>query len=206
MWTTPWLSAIVIALSAPVTPVLGVDAAPKLLSWVKSLKGLDVSSVPIEKDRAKVKLSERCELLVTHPRSKTCEPAIELGGARGCWQGDRCPSEARRKRALTAAGPLTLPWRIPAGDHMASGESGADAARQALIAARKKAAERLDVMDRAGAKAALLPLLRKDDLGAQDLLSVMPVLVFSGGGEQAFEFVQRPEWSSPPLGERVHVR
>ena len=86
---------------------------------------------------------------------------------------------------------------------MAAGGQGADEARAALIAARNKAEERLDVMDRDGARAALLPLLDSEVLGPHDLLSVIPVLVYAGAGREAFELVRRDDWAKLPVALRA---
>jgi hypothetical protein len=191
--------------ASPPAAVLGADAAPKMLRWAKALSGLDISAVPIERDTARVQLKGGgCELVLSHRDATSCEaPPVALGETAGCWTGEGCPSARVQRRALAAAGPLELPWRIPAGDHMATGGAGADAARVALIAARKKAAERLDVMDRDGARAALLPLLESEDLGPWDLLGVLPVLGYAGAGREAVDLNKRPDWVTLPVGLRA---
>jgi hypothetical protein len=193
---------MLVAMASPPAAVLGADAAPMMLRWAKALSGLDITAVPIERDTARVQLKGGgCELVLSYRDTAPCaSPAVGLGETTACWTGDACPSPRVQRRALASAGPLELPWRIPSGDHMAA---GADAARSALIAGRKKAAERLDVMDRDGARAALLPLLKSDDLGPLDLLGVIPVLGYVGAGREAFDLVRGPGWATLPVGLRA---
>ncbi|MDP6945887.1 MAG: hypothetical protein QF464_17185, partial [Myxococcota bacterium] len=199
-------AALMCTLGSSPTPVLGVDAAAPLLAWVKSLGGLDVRAVPIAHDRARVELqSGDCVLLLAHRTASICEDGIALGDTLGCWRGEGCPSDKVRAHALASAGELVLPWRVPAGDHMADGGVRADAGRKALMAARQRAQERLDVMDRDGARKALLPMLGRGDLGPADLVSVLPVLVRVGAGREAMEVTRQPGWTVLPVGLRVLV-
>lgn len=203
---TPVTMALLSVLGSAPSPVLGADAAPVLLPWVKALKGVEAASVPIDKDRARVELKGgACQLLLTHRSVASCDAPLEIGDTVGCWEGEGCPTERVRTRALAAAGPLVLPWRVPAGDHMAAGGAGADAARKALVAARTKAQERLDVMDPDGARAAVLPLLERSGLGPADLLSVLPMLTRVGAGREAFAVTKRPDWTSMSVRLRVLV-
>ncbi len=174
------LAPLLLTLVVAAPPVLGAEAAPILLRWAKRLEGLEVSSVPIARDRARVELGATCALILTHEGAATCPLPVELGTTTGCWEGTGCPREVVRTKALTAAGALALPWKVPPGDQ------AGDAARQILIAARRVAQERLDVMDPEGAREALLPLLSHADLEPADLVSVLPVLARVGGGAEAW--------------------
>lgn len=195
--------ALAMTAANPSPPVLGVDAAPELKRWVSGLRGLNVTQVPIEAHGARVKLDRACALLLSHRTAPRCDDSTLSGETAICWSGARCPSAQKRARALNHAGQLRLPWRIPSGDHMATDGSGADDARRGLVNSRLKAQERLDVMDHAGAKSVLSPLLRDPALGPRDLLSILTVLAHVGASREAFEVTQREAWSALPLALRV---
>jgi tetratricopeptide (TPR) repeat protein len=168
--------------------VLGADAATAMERWIDDLAGLRVADVRIDRDHVLVDLRRGCTLRVTENAPRSCTSPFDLQGAHGCLTGERCPSEAKLRRALGRAGPLNLPWRA------VSSEASTSAKR--VREARVLAQRRLDARDVAGAQSQLLPIAQDPGIRPRDRLSIVATLGAMGAGGAAWKILVQPGWSS----------
>lgn len=164
--------------SAEPSFVLGMEASRVMEGWVKGLSGIQVESAKIDKDHVVVDLRRSCQLRLTRAADPQCPSPLNLGETHGCLTGERCPSDAKLRRALSKAGPLSLPWRSVS----PAPRRSSDKVREARVLAQR----RLDARDMEGAQRTLLPIAQDRTLRAQDRLSVLATLGVIGAGAQAW--------------------
>lgn len=173
--------------------VLGPEAGPLVKRWVGGLQGLDVTKVPISQGEVTVHVGDSCVLRLTHPRLASCAgPQRAVAGEEIVCLSAGCDADKVRK-AVAAAGELTLPWRVLEDD-------SSDA--RPVVAARRAAQTHLDIMDLKGARAALEPLLASPDVTPVELLSIVPALGLAGAGDEALAVILTPRWQSVDVGSR----
>ncbi len=190
--------------TARAAPVLGAEAAGPVKAWYPKLKGLEVRGARIERGDVIVPLEGGCELVLSHPSAPACATHAPFGEALLCWRGEGCPSEAKRAKALEAAGPLSLPWRAAGG----SGGAGTGGkVRAELLALRAEASDRLLISDHAGAKAAMAKALAFGGVRPIEWLSVLPIASRAGHGVPAWAKLDGGALAELPLATRaaLHV-
>ena len=148
--------ALILCLAPPVTAksVLGVEAAAPVKAWFAKLDGLSVKKAAIDRSMVKLAVSKKCQLTVTHPEAPACASPVQSGNVAVCWEGT-CPKEEIIRGALTAAGPLTLPWRSTGGE---GGE--VDEKRSGMLQIHEAIQAKLSRSDTSAVKALLKELLK----------------------------------------------
>ncbi len=186
-------------------PILGAEAAAPVKRWFSGLEGLSVQGATIAASTVTVNLAGGCALQVDHPSAAPCPSPAKVGNAVVCWVGDTCPQEPVRAAALAAAGGLELPWREA--DGAAAAEDPGAGTRAELLKARQVATEHLQLEEYDAARAALLPLLERQDVRAMEWVSVAPLLAAVDGRAQAWKLVTQDRLAElgPALGASLRV-
>jgi tetratricopeptide (TPR) repeat protein len=182
------LFSLVGTTTAQAAHVLGVDAARPVKKWVAALEGLKATSISIDRDTIHVAIVKDCVLGIFHPSQPPAMGATQAVGNTILSWSKACDDIDGREAALSAAGPITLPWIDLAGASPAPASGGQRAAIKGRAAAKKALARN----DLKRAQRALLPLLSRASIRPIDRLGLIPLAAASGLRAEAWAAANDP--------------